>query len=60
VARQLRGKGLEVFIEPIGTPAAQFRVAVGPEDDRKRAEALIPRIEAAVPGSGKPFIRSYP
>jgi len=59
VARQLRGKGLEVFIEPIGNPAV-FRVAVGPEAERRRAEALIPRIQAAVPGGNKPFIRSYP
>lgn len=59
VARQLRGKGFEVFIEPIGTPPV-FRVAVGPESDRKRAEALIPRVEATVPGGSKPFIRSYP
>jgi DedD protein len=59
VARQLRGKGLEVFIEPIGTPPV-FRVAVGPEAERKRAEALISRITAAVPGASKPFIRSYP
>lgn len=59
VARQLRGKGLEVFVEPIGNPAV-FRVAVGPEAERRRAEALIPRIQAAVPGGNKPFIRSYP
>jgi len=59
VARQLRGKGLEVFVEPIGDPAV-FRVAVGPEAERRRAEALIPRIQAAVPGGNKPFIRSYP
>ena len=59
VARQLRGKGLEVFIEPIGNPAV-VRVAVGPEAERRRAEALIPRIQAAVPGGNKPFIRSYP
>ena len=59
VARQLRGKGLDVFIEPIGNPAV-FRVAVGPEAERRRAEALIPRIQAAVPGGNKPFIRSYP
>jgi DedD protein len=59
VAKQLRGKGFEVFIEPIGTPPV-FRVAVGPESDRKRAQALIPRVEAAVPGGSKPFIRSYP
>jgi DedD protein len=59
VARQLRGKGLEVFIEPIGTPPV-FRVAVGPESERKRAEALIPRVEATVPGGSKPFIRTYP
>jgi DedD protein len=59
VARQLRGKGLEVFIEPIGAPAV-FRVAVGPESERRRAEALIPRVEAALPGGSKPFIRSYP
>jgi DedD protein len=60
VAKQLRGKGLEVFVEPIGSPASLFRVAVGPEEDKKRAEVLIPRIEAAVPGTSKPFIRSYP
>jgi DedD protein len=59
VARQLRGRGLEVFVEPIGSPAV-FRVAVGPEAERNRAEALIPRIQAAVPGGAKPFIRSYP
>jgi DedD protein len=60
VARQLRGKGLDVFVEPIGTPASLFRVAVGPEDDKRRAEALIPRVEAVLPGVGKPFIRTYP
>jgi len=60
VANQLRGKGLEVFVEPIGKPASLFRVAVGPETERSKAAALIPRIEAALPGGGKPFIRSYP
>ncbi len=60
VASQLRSKGLEVFVEPIGKPASLFRVAVGPEAERSKAAALIPRIEAALPGSGKPFIRSYP
>ena len=42
-----------------GTPPV-FRVAVGPESERKLAEALIPREQAAVPGGSKPFIRSYP
>ena len=60
VANQLRGKGLEVFVEPIGKPAAVYRVAVGPESDRKRAEALVSRVEAAFPSNDKPFIRSYP
>jgi hypothetical protein len=60
VASQLRSKGLEVFVEPIGKPASVFRVAVGPEAERSKAAALIPRVEAALPGSGKPFIRSYP
>jgi DedD protein len=59
VARQLRSKGLEVFVEPIGTPPV-FRVAVGPESNRRQAGALIPRIQSALPGSSKPFIRSYP
>lgn len=59
VKRQLEGRGLEAFVEPIGKPAV-FRVAVGPEADRKRAEALIPRVEAALPSGEKPFIRAYP
>ncbi len=61
MAQPLRAKGLETFVEPIDEGGkVVYRVSVGPEADRKRAEGLLPRVEAAMGGKDKPFIRSYP
>jgi DedD protein len=61
MAQPLRAKGLETFVEPIDEGGkVVYRVSVGPEVDRKRAEGLLPRVEAAMGGKDKPFIRSYP
>ena len=61
VAQPLRAKGLETFVEPIDEAGKLvYRVSVGPEADRRRAEGLLPRVEAAMGGKDKPFIRSYP
>jgi DedD protein len=61
VAQPLRAKGLETFVEPMDEGGKViYRVSVGPESDRRRVEALLPRVEAAMGGKDKPFIRSYP
>jgi cell division septation protein DedD len=61
VAQPLRAKGLETFVEPIEDgDRLVYRVSVGPESDRRRVEGLLPRVEAAMGGKDKPFIRSYP
>ena len=61
MAQPLRAKGLETFVEPMDEGGkVVYRVSVGPEADRKRAEGLLPRVEAAMGGKDKPFIRSYP
>lgn len=45
--RELRGKGLPAFIETVSIDAKTFhRVRVGPESDRKRAEAMAASLKA--------------
>lgn len=61
VVQALQAKGLEGFPERIDEGGkTTYRVSVGPEADRKRAEALLPRVEAAMGGRDKPFIRTFP
>jgi DedD protein len=61
VVQSLQAKGLEGFPERIDEGGkTTYRVSVGPEADRKRAETLLPRVEAAMGGRDKPFIRTFP
>jgi DedD protein len=59
VAGALKAKGLEAFVESIGQPPTH-RVAVGPEEERRQADALLPKVRAAAPSDEKPFVRPWP
>ena len=60
VASALKGQGLEAFVENLGGKTPTFRVAVGPEEDRRQADALLPKVRSAAPGGAKPAVRPWP
>jgi DedD protein len=60
VASALKGRGLDAFVENLGGQSPAFRVAVGPEEERRQADALLPKVRSAAPGDAKPFVRPWP
>jgi DedD protein len=59
VAGALKARGLDAFVESVGQPPT-YRVAVGPEEQRKQADALVPKVRAAASGDEKPIVRPWP
>jgi DedD protein len=60
VASALKSQGLDAFVENLGGKKPTFRVAVGPEEDRRQADALLPKVRSAAPGGEKPSVRPWP
>lgn len=59
VVKKLRAAGFDTFLEEAQVSGKTvFRVRVGPEADRLRAQALVPQIKAAVGLDGS--VRRYP
>lgn len=59
VVGKLRAAGFDTFLETADVAGKSvFRVRVGPEADRVRAQALVPQIKAAVGLEGS--VRRYP
>lgn len=59
VVQKLRAAGFDTFLESAEVSGKTvFRVRVGPEADRVRAQALLPQIKAAVGLEGS--VRRYP
>lgn len=57
--RDLRAKGYTAFVEEaVVNGKTYYRVRVGPEVDRKRADGVAKRIEATT--GKKPMVQSYP
>ncbi len=59
VAGALKAKGLDAFVESVGQPPT-YRVAVGPEEQRRQADALVPKVRAAASGEERPIVRPWP
>lgn len=62
LVRQLQGKGFAVSMEPVTVQGKRlYRVRVGPESDRRRAERLLARVNREVrPLKLQGKLRSYP